>query len=517
MKSNKKASKTKSLPKISQSFKAFFNTVNTPSILVNAKTFEVELSNVAVESLLGYTSTELGELEIGSFFSGEDLDRVNALMDILSEASGEVNELDLKIRKKSGKSLGVNLFASSVEINRKKRIVMSIHDVTKLKGRQEEKEKSIREMAHVSKLADIGRLAAGVAHELNNPLMIIQGFAENIDLMCEEGDQVSSDELKWQVGPILKAADRMAKIISQLTRLSRNDKDMKLTHVDLIEVVENIIGLVSNQFSYNDIDLIKNWESGHLVKCDPNQIEQIILNIISNAIHALSSVEEERRITISLKAEGKTELLEIHNNGPAIPKEIQEKILTPFFTTKEIGEGTGLGLSVSYGIMKAHGGDLAFKSKEGKGTTFSLKFPKPQAVNEIVSTSKALGLVVDDDQGSRQVIATKLSRFGYRIIQAESAFAALDILKSNPEIEFVFTDIKMPKMDGSRLIQEIRQNYRKLLVYAVSGFMSEAIMEHHLSKHGVHGFLTKPLDHDKVSLIVSQIEDQLLANNKKAS
>jgi PAS domain S-box-containing protein len=486
-------------------------------MLVDAESHRVELSNIAAEALLGYSGYELIGMKLSEFFSSANLDRVNAIMDILSASNGEVNELDLEIRKKSGKSLGINLFASSLEMNRKKRLVISLHDVTELKGRQEEKERSIREMAHVSKLADIGRLAAGVAHELNNPLMIIQGFAENIDLMCEDDPQVSSDELKWQVSPILKAADRMAKIISQLTRLSRNDKDMKLTHVDLIEVVEDIIGFVSNQFSYNDIEVVKDLQGGHLVKCDPNQIEQIILNIVSNAIHALAAVEDERRITISIRTEGKHEVLEIQNNGPAIPKSVQEKILTPFFTTKEIGEGTGLGLSVSYGIMKAHGGDLSFDSEEGTGTRFYMRFPKPQDIKKVFSKSQALGLVVDDDQGSRQVIASKLGRFGYQIIQAESAFAALDILKSNSNIEFIFTDIKMPKMDGSRLIQEIRKNDRKVLVYAVSGFMSEAILDHHLSKHGVNGFLTKPLDHDKVSLIVGQIEDHLVSNKKKCA
>ena len=514
MKTKKKKTKAAG-SKVSSSFKAFFNTVNTPSLLIDSKTNRIDLCNRASENLLGYPANELIGKSLTELFSDESLHRVLAMLEIVSSASGEVSELDLEIKKRSGKTLGINMFASSLEINRKRRFVLSLHDVTKLKGRHKEKERSIREMAHVSKLADIGRLAAGVAHELNNPLMIIQGFAENIDLLCEEGPEVSAEELKWQISPILKASDRMAKIISQLTRLSRNDRGMKLTLVDIIEIVEDILGLVSNQFSYNDIELVKTCSRGRLVKCDPNQIEQIILNILSNAIHALSHRSEGRKVKIAVSEVNDVIVLEIHNNGPAIPAEIQDQILTPFFTTKEIGEGTGLGLSVSYGIMKAHGGNLTFESREGVGTSFFLNFPKPKDVSQVISKSKALGLVVDDDQGSRQVITSKLTRFGYQIIQAESAFAALDILKSNANIAFIFTDIKMPKMDGSRFIQEIRQTDKKVLIYAVSGFMSQAIMEHHFARLGVNGFLTKPLDHERLSLIVNQIESQLLSQSSK--
>jgi PAS domain S-box-containing protein len=296
---NKKKEIPKRTAKVSGSFKAFFNTVNTPSMLVDAESHRVELSNIAAEALLGYSGYELIGMKLSEFFSSANLDRVNAIMDILSASNGEVNELDLEIRKKSGKSLGINLFASSLEMNRKKRLVISLHDVTELKGRQEEKERSIREMAHVSKLADIGRLAAGVAHELNNPLMIIQGFAENIDLMCEDDPQVSSDELKWQVSPILKAADRMAKIISQLTRLSRNDKDMKLTHVDLIEVVEDIIGFVSNQFSYNDIEVVKDLQGGTWLSVIPIKLSKLF-SILSAMRFTHSQLLKMRGVSLSL-------------------------------------------------------------------------------------------------------------------------------------------------------------------------------------------------------------------------
>jgi len=510
----KKKNTSQKTDQILESFSLFFDTVNTPTLLLSQSGEEIILSNEAFNSLSSYSAEQIRKISLEQLFTLEDEDRVLAMIDILALSSGEVNELDLSLKKRSGKTVGVNVFASSVDLNGQHRIILSIHDVSKLKGLQIEKEKSIREMAHVSKLADIGRLAAGVAHELNNPLMIIQGFAENIDLMCEEEGEIEAEELKWQVSPILKAIDRMARIISQLTRLSRNDKDMKLTHVDLIEVVEDIIGLVSNQFRYNDIEIVKEWKNDHIVKCDPNQVEQIILNIISNAIHALTKLSEKRKITISLRSTGKEEILSIHNNGPAIPQDVQEKILTPFFTTKEIGEGTGLGLSVSYGIMKAHGGDLSFKSKEGQGTTFDLRFPKPSKIKKVVSKTNAIGLVVDDDAMSREVIASKMSRFGYQIIQAESAFTALDVLKANENIAFMFTDIKMPKMDGAKLIQEVRKLNRDILVYAVSGFLSEKLMTHQLSKHGVNGFLTKPLDHDRVSMIVAQIEDELTVRQK---
>lgn len=479
--------------------------LSTPTVVVNLKTKKFVYCNSAFEELSGYPLAAVKKLRWSDFFDGTDDNRARALYEVFSENGGEITEYDLSFRKKSGRRLAVNLFAKTMPQPHARHIVLvSIHDLSHLKKLQSEKEKAMREISHISKLADIGRLAAGVAHELNNPLMVIQGFAENIEASLVD-QSFSADELKWQLSPILKATDKMAKIISQLTRMSRDDEKMSLVSVHLSEIVEDVLRLANKQLLYNDVELIRDYDSQLVVRCDPNQIEQIILNILNNAVHALTKKQKDRKITVRVKDKDGQSVVSIHNNGPSIPENIKDKIMTPFFTTKEVGEGTGLGLSVSYGIMKAHGGDLTFESKKGAGTEFHLVFPALEDGVALTDSSRAIGLVVEDEQFPREIIVNKLRRYGFKILESENGEEALKILKSRRDIDFVFTDAKMPVMDGATLVKNIRAENKSMLIFAVSGFTGIRSIEAEFKKYGINGFLAKPLDQEKFAACVQQI------------
>jgi PAS domain S-box-containing protein len=489
--------------------------LSTPVFVINTLTRKFSYCNSAFEDLSGFTLGEVKKLHWTDLFSEKDSVRARAIYDLLLDNLGQVAELDLSFRKKSGRMLAVNLFANSMPSSFSRHfLIISVHDLTHIKKLEKEKELAYREMSHVAKLADIGRLAAGIAHELNNPLMIIQGFTENIEAAIDDGS-IEKKELKWLLNPILKASERMAKMISQLTRMSRHDEHLSLATVTLAEIVENVVRLTRNQLNYNEVELIKDYDRNIVVKCDPNQVEQIILNILNNAVHALQKMTGKKQLTFKIHAFGGMHALSIHNNGPHIPEGIKEKIMTPFFTTKEVGEGTGLGLSVSYGIMKAHGGDLTFSSKRGLGATFNLLFPAIENTTIISSPARAIGLVVDDEDFARDIIVNELKRYGFRLIEAVNGEEALKVLKSRSDIDFVFADAKMPTMDGISLVKNIRAENKSMLVFAVTGFTGIRSIEDDFTRAGVDGFLAKPLDHEKILACVKQILSRVAAHNKK--
>jgi len=493
-----------------KSFKDFYECLKD-AILVVDNSGTIIYGNSSVESLTGY-GKKLEKLNILDLFKFASCKKVESAIQIVfqSESSAEQSLSDLQLTKKNGRKLHVDFSIKHLERKGSKFFVISIHDLSEMIMHQDEKESYLKELNHMSKLADIGRLTAGVAHELNNPLMIIQGFAENIQMLYEEGN-VDEGEVIQQIDPIVKASDRMAKIIATMMKLSRDD-DVYMVHVDLIEVIEDTLFLLKSQLRHLDITVEKDFESNvGIVNCDPNQIEQIVLNVLNNAIHALEKNDvDSREIQITI-AHNKEIELKIWNNGPPIPKELKDRIMSPFFTTKGVGEGTGLGLFLSYGIMKAHDGDLTFESSESEGTEFTLRFPVPNIDKNVIISSKAerTFLVVDDEEFIRDLLSHKLTRYGYRVLQAQNGKEALTVIEKNPDIECVITDLRMPIMDGTQFIKLLRQKNHKTLIYAISGYAGRKSLEMKVKRLGINGFITKPIDHILFSKIVNEIEEHL--------
>lgn len=374
--------------------------------------------------------------------------------------------------------------------------------------RKEEAER--QELIHLSRLADIGRLSAGIAHELNNPLMIVQGYAENMGFLIEAG-KMDVEDFKLSIGHILKSVKRMTKIISGVKRFVRND-DFNMVKVDLNEIVPEALHLLHSQLQAVDVNLQFRSADPLYVRCDPAQIEQIIVNILNNAIHALESFEGPRKIRIQITEEKGRLILSIWNNGPEIPVEIREKILNPFFTTKQVGEGTGLGLSVSYGIMKAHNGNLRFESSKSDGTCFFLEFPKMEA--EIVEIKgRGRVLVVDDEPSFTWLFANKLRLFGFEVLVADSAAEALKLVGKDPELIGAFVDFRMPEMDGLEFTRAMRKLHgSKHLVFLVSGYPLSFTEELAVKRAGVDDILSKPIPVEQLSQMA-----KMLAGHKKSS
>lgn len=228
------------------------------------------------------------------------------------------------------------------------------------------------------KLASIGQLAAGVAHEINNPLGTILLYTSMLKKELEKS--YNDDRYKSDFELIIEEANRCKNIVSNLLNFARQGK-LNLREFDVKNSVEDVLKPFTVNPSYRNIDFILNVANNNCkIIADEDQLKQVFINLIKNACDAMSE-SEKKVLTVNLNCTDKEVTIEFSDTGIGIPKENQSKIFTPFFTTKSIGKGTGLGLAISYGIIKMHKGNITFTSEEGKGTIFKITLPKNQLSN----------------------------------------------------------------------------------------------------------------------------------------
>ena len=226
-------------------------------------------------------------------------------------------------------------------------------------------------MAQSQKLAAVGRLAGGVAHEINNPLGVILGFAQGVVRRMQPGDP-----LEMPLKSIEREAVRCKDLVQDLLTFSRVGKGQK-EEVDLNEAIKEALSLVIAQAKVQNVQLVTDLESTlPKIQAVKNQMQQVIINLSNNAIDAMSNGGTLSVRTRKTNAAGKQFLeIQVEDSGQGIPAEIQPKIFEPFFTTKEVGKGTGLGLSLVYEIIQKHGGRISLESQVGKGSIFHIHLP----------------------------------------------------------------------------------------------------------------------------------------------
>ncbi len=245
-----------------------------------------------------------------------------------------------------------------------------ITDISDRKKSEEEKQRMERQLQLTGRLAAVGELAAGIAHELNNPLAAVQAFAQ---LLAARGDL--DESVKEDVSTIYEEAQRAARITSNLLSFARRHKPER-SLVSLNEAIEKSLELHAYRMNVNDIAVVTEL-APHLPKtmADFHQMEQVFVNIITNAEHAMTEAQGKGQLRISSRLSADVIQIQIADNGPGIPEDCIDRIFDPFFTTKDVGKGTGLGLSICYGIIHEHGGRIYARSRLGKGTTFYVEIP----------------------------------------------------------------------------------------------------------------------------------------------
>jgi len=309
------------------------------------------------------------------------------------------------------------------------------------------------QLVQAGKLSAVGQLVSGVAHELNNPLSVVIGYGQLL-----KGKPLPP-ELRGPIDLMVAQGERMAKIVQGLLLFSRQRKPERAP-VDVPVVIEQTVALRTTRLRLSGIRVVS--ESAPdlpAAEGDVHQLQQVFLNLLLNAEHAILAVGKGD--TIRIRAYGRVEgerrwvVVEFEDNGPGIPSEVMPRIFEPFFTTKKVGEGTGLGLSVSYGIVQQHGGRLTGESVPGR-TVFTVELPTTAVVEPAGPAAPPLpagvygfgrrALVVDDEPGMVELVTTLLKDTGWQVEVAATGRSALERVRST-RFDVVLSDIRMP--DGS--------------------------------------------------------------------
>ena len=376
-----------------------------------------------------------------------------------------------------------------------------------------ERRKLAEKLRQAQKLDAIGQLAGGVAHDFNNLLTVINSSAE---FLFEE---ITEAPLRDILGEIQIAGTRAADLTRQLLAFSRQQV-MRTQVVDFNSVVNQSKNMVRSLIGEEEITLITALEPDlPKIDADPGQLVQVLLNLVANARDAMPvggtlTIETKNRVVTADNAEHGDSLpnglyveLQIKDTGIGVPEKLREKIFEPFFSTKGVGKGTGLGLATVYGIVKQSGGHIRVTSRVGAGTTMTLLFratasrPTASAPDAPTGSDHASAptfrgdetiLLVEDEDAVRRVVRIALERNGYRVLEANSGPVALELAASHAGlIHLLLTDVVMPSMSGRQVADRIREREPTLKVLFMSGYTDDAIVRDGMLAANEY-FLAKP-------------------------
>ncbi len=393
-------------------------------------------------------------------------------------------------------------------------------------ARIEQQERDLRvseeRLRHAQKMEAIGQLAGGVAHDFNNLLTVISGYATLL-----ESRTPADDPRRNSVREILVAAERAAKLTRELLAFGRKQV-LEPRRLDLREVVGGMEGMLRRLIDESIQIVVSLAPETPVVRADPNQIVQVVMNLVTNARDAMPS---GGTITIEVAAceldphyaathpdarPGRHAVISVSDTGCGISPEIRPHVFEPFFATKGIGKGTGLGLASVYGIVKQSGGHVTFYTEAGIGTTFRLYLPADAgdvALPNAPPADEALGgdetiLLVEDEPGVRELTRRVLTSRGYRVIACSSPEEALAVFESDcGSIHLVLTDVIMPGMNGREMVRRLEERCSRLRVLFMSGYTGQAIERHGVLEPGID-FIPKPFTPDSLAARVRRALDR---------
>ncbi|MFG1501497.1 hybrid sensor histidine kinase/response regulator [Halobacteriovorax sp. XZX-3] len=359
-----------------------------------------------------------------------------------------------------------------IETGRKREYLIS----KKVKRQEEAIKKQYEELGRQKKLASqnerlasIGILAAGIGHEINNPLTIIIGHLKSLKKRITNSHK---EEIIEKIEKSESAALRIEKIVSGLRKFSRQTQDDEPTDFSVQNVFKDTVSMLKDFYDKDNVhlNLYMHVSDEALIKGERGKFQQVLINLISNARDAVEG-KENGKINVIVKENNDRIIFKVEDNGHGISEEERERVFDLFYTTKDVGKGTGMGLSIAHGFIKDDfNGKIALKSVVGIGTVFKVSLPihygreeLPSQENKVVSLSdfkmKFRAIVVDDEEGIRDLLQEILQDAGITVSLAENGKVAYEMYLQRPEdYDLIITDMKMPVMSGPKLIKSIRNN-----------------------------------------------------------
>ncbi|MCX7794749.1 MAG: ATP-binding protein, partial [Thermodesulfovibrionales bacterium] len=425
--------------------------------------------------------------------------------------SGKSVTYETEYIKSDDKKIFLDVSSKMIEVEGEKFIQSLYRDITEKKLLQEQ-------LLQAQKMESIGILASGVAHDFNNLLTASLG---HIELLLQFGGL--DDNLKVKMKVIENSIRKAGNLVSKLLSFARKDQPT-IAPVNMNQVVRDAVEMVEKVALKKKVDFnIEIDNSINLVNGDGNQLEQMLMNLLVNAIDAMPhggvitirtsnlQIKQKALFPTSLLEPGNYVVLTVSDTGTGIPENIRDKIFEPFFTTKEKGKGTGLGLPMVHGIVKAHNGLINVISEEGRGTTFEIFFPACGTRVELPEKSIFISspklhniMLVDNERDILNSLKDLLEKNGYRVFATDNPAYAADIFQDiHLSIDLVITDLSMPLFDGAELISTIKSISPSVKVITISAH------EHKLAELRslkiVDGFIKKPFEINELLTMIRNV------------
>jgi PAS domain S-box-containing protein len=425
--------------------------------------------------------------------------------------SGEsIPELfEMSIIRKDGTEVPIEVTSAYTTYQGERANVVFVRDITKRKGAEEREKKLQQELDLASRLATVGEMSSGIAHEINNPLTGVIGFS---DLLLKKD---LPEDIREYVNIIYEGSQRVASITNRMLTFARQRKPER-TSVEINEIIETTLAMRTYEMESSNIKITTQLASDiPLTFADASQLQQVFLNIILNAEMEMKLAHGGGNLTVKTKRIDNTIQVSFGDDGPGILKKNLERLFNPFFTTREPGKGTGLGLSICYSIVTQHGGKIYARSRLGKGATFFVELPivtkeeqleMAEPAAEVSKTlSRARILVVDDDTIVQEFLTKVLGEEGHEVAIVANGEDALERLGSE-DYDVILLDIKLPGMSGIELYKYMQKAVKSLarrVVFITGDVMNKDTMDF-LSRTRAP-YITKPFDGEQIKNDVDHI------------
>jgi len=501
-----------------EQFRTVFHTSPDAISISRLKDGEYLDVNEGFTSMIGYTREEViynSSKKVNLWYKPEDKDIERNIL----EEKGYIDNVEVEFYCKDGSIRTGLKSAKIIHLKGEPHILSITRDITEMKKAQEDYIKLERQLRQSQKMESLGTLAGGIAHEFNNILGIILGCTA---VAVEEVSKGSIADINLK--KILKASNRAKGLIGQILAFSRQkEQEKRPVHVSLI--IKEVLTLLEGSLPAS-ID-VKTCieEDSNFIMGDPTEIHQIVMNLCTNAFHAMrekgGTLEIKLRpVEFKLKdliffqslTPGPYLELTVSDTGTGMRPEVMEKIFEPYFTTKEQGDGTGMGLSVVHGIMKNHKGEVMVESEPDKGTTFRVYFPRIE--NYIMPEVKDKPpppegrehiLLIDDEEDLIFTVQLRLERSGYKVTSAVNSREALELFKKEPEkFDIVITDQSMPGITGTDLAKKILEIRPDMPIILCTGF-SEIIDSENAKSKVIKEIIMKPFDIEDLTKAIRNI------------
>jgi PAS domain S-box-containing protein len=474
----------------------------------------IKFQNPKAQEILGCSAHELPETPFNELVHPEDRRLLPRRQESRYKGEDIPSTYSVRITKKPGEELWVQINGVDIKWEGEPATLNFVRDITFEKRLE-------AQLLQAQKMEAIGTLAGGIAHDFNNILSSVIGYTELAIEEVSKGGLLHSN-----LQEVLKAGRRARDLVRQILAFSRQS-DQELKPLEISPIIKETLKLLRASLP-STID-IKQHIGANLgtVMTDPTHVNQILMNLCTNAAHAMG--ENGGILDVSLEKVGNgTDVgvrfaglspgpylkLAVSDNGHGMAPEVKERIFDPYFTTKEKGEGTGLGLAMVHGIVKSHGGTITVYSEPDMGSTFHVYLPimetetdQETGSEETVPTGSERILFVDDEQPIADIAKQMVEQLGYTVVTRTSSLEALELFRTEPdEFDLVITDMTMPNMTGEELANELMFIRPDIPIILCTGF-SRRVTEKKAKAMGIQAFVLKPILKQELAETIRRVLD----------